>query len=230
MRLATRHPAQPHFEPYDPGRHRVPDWATAFLDETVSALRPAGFDGAARFVESTWARHVTTCVAMLPNAQARDAAMAASLYTSQRPTARRVCYTEFTARLADGRRLVTNNNATPSVYPAVPGTVVTQLPQVRDPGRLHRIHQLLAGRERAAGKEPLPADGDWAGRLSEALTRTMQEQTRTDYMYFDTAQSAYRPTWKGAVLMSWKLLPPMRQYRSARLRRRAARLLAELRA
>jgi hypothetical protein len=229
VRLATRHPAQPHFEPFDPARHRVPDWATAFLDGMVSALQPAGFAGAARWVESTWARHVTCLVTVLLNAEARDAAMVASLFTSQSPTARRVGYTEFTAKLVDGRRLMTNNNAIPSVYPPVPGKVVTQLPQVSDPARLFRIHQLLVGRERASGREPLPADGDVAGRMSEALTQTMQEQTRTGYMYLDTAQDVYRPTVTGAVLMSWKLLPPMRQIRSARLRRRAARLLAELR-
>lgn len=229
VRLATRHPAQPSFEPYDPGRHRVPDWAVAFADQTAAALGAAGFTAAARFVESTWARHVTSFIAVLLNPQSRDTAMVAAIYTSHAPGARRVGYAELTARLAGGRRLVTNNNGAPSVYPGVPGKVVTQLPQVSDPARLHRIHELLADRVGAA-KEPLPTGEDVAGRLGETMTHTMEEQVRTGYMYFDPAERVYRPTWKGAVLMSWKLLPPLRQIRCARLKRRAERLLAELHA
>ncbi len=229
VRLATRHPAQPSFEPYDPARHRVPDWAIAFAEQTTATLGPAGFSGPARFVESTWARHVTSYVTVLLNPRSRDAAMVATIYTSQAPAARRVGYAEFTAKLGDGRRLVTNNSVTPTVYPGVPNKLVTQLPQVSDPVRLHRVHELLASRARGA-KEALPSDGDVAGRVSEAMTRTMQEQVETGYMYFDAAANVYRPTWKGAMLMSWKLLPPLRQIRYARLKRRAERLLEELHA
>ncbi|HET8577520.1 MAG TPA: hypothetical protein VFO18_10505 [Methylomirabilota bacterium] len=229
VRLATRHPAQPTFEPYDASRHRVPDWALAFADHMAAALGRVGFASAARFVESTWARHVTSFVTVLLNVQSRDAAMVAAIYTTQAPTARRVGYAEFTAKLADGRRLVTNNNATPSVYPPVPSKVVTQVPLVSDPARLHRVHEALVGRVGSA-KEPLPADADMVGRLSDAMTRTMQEQIETGYMYFDADARVYRPTWKGAVLMSWKLLPPFREIRRRRLTRRAQRLLDELHA
>jgi hypothetical protein len=229
VRLATRHPAQPAFEPYDASRHRVPDWALAFADQMAAALGRVGFTAAERFVESTWARHVTSFVTVLMNARSRDGAMVAAIYTSQTPAARRVGYAEFTATLTDGRRLVTNNNATPSVYPAVPGKVVTQIPVVSDPARLHRVHEALAGRAGCA-KEPLPTGADLVGRLSDAMTRTMQEQVQTGYMYFDAGARVYRPTWKGAALMSWKLLPPVRQIRRRRLERRARRLLEELHA
>jgi len=227
IRLATRHPAHPSFEPYDPSRHRVPDWAVAFTDETSAALGRAGFTANARFVEATWARHVTSFVTVLTNAASRDVAMLAALYTSQGGTARRVSYTEFIAKFVDGRQLLTNNSATPSVFPPVPTKMLTRLPQVKEPVRLHRIHELLAGRANAA-KEPLPADANLAGRLSEAMTRSMEEQLGTGYMYFDTAESVYRPTWKGAVLMSWKLLPPWRQIRQTRMGLEATRLLGEL--
>jgi hypothetical protein len=227
VRLATRHPARPSFEPYDSSRHRVPDWALAFAEETAAALGRAGFTSNARFVEATWARHLTSFVTVLTNAASRDVAMAAALYTSQAAAARRVSYTEFIANLSDGRQLLTNNSATPSVFPPVPTKTLTRLPQVKDPVRLYRVHELLARRERAA-KQPLPTDANFAGRLSEAMARSMDEQLRTGYMCFDAADGVYRPTWKGAVLMSWKLLPPWRQIRQARMGLEATRLLGEL--
>ena len=227
IRVATRHPAHPSFEPYDPSRHRVPDWALAFAEETSAVLGPAGFTAQARFVEATWARHLTSFVTVLTNSASRDVAMLAALYTSQGTTARRVSYTEFIAKFIDGRQLLTNNSDTPSVFPPVPSKALTRLPQVKDPARLHRIHELLAGRMKAA-KQPLPTDANFTGRLSETMTRSMEEQIGTGYMYFDTAEGGYRPTWKGAVLMSWKLLPPWRQIRQARMGLEATRLVGEL--
>jgi hypothetical protein len=60
------------------------------------------------------------------------------------------------------------------------------------------------------------------------LVREMEQQVPLGYFWLDRTANAYRPTWKGAAMMCWKLLPPMSTLRHARIRRRAAQLLAEL--
>lgn len=225
VRVSTRHPAEPRFEPYAPGPHQVPGWALEFLDRATAGLTALGFTGGPRFVESTWVRNLTSVVTLLDAPDGRCVAMPAAIYMAGSGAGRRVAYVEFTSRLSDGRRLLTNNSPILSVFPDVPGKSVIHLGQVDDPARLYRIHHTLVERALPAAAEPVPREGDQAARLARAMVQGVQEQLRTGYMRFDAEAREYRPTWKGAVLMSWKLLPPWRQ---TRMGLRTARLLEEL--
>ena len=79
----------------------------------------------------------------------------------------------------------------------------------------------------APREDPL-ATGDVEGTLRQAVLREMGAQREAGYVYVDPGTGAYRPTWKGAALMTWRLLWPMKTIARARLRRRASALVAAL--
>jgi uncharacterized protein DUF4253 len=58
--------------------------------------------------------------------------------------------------------------------------------------------------------------------------RELEEQVEAGMWWRDDVEQVFRPTFVGAWVMSWKLLPPFRAIRTARLRRQAAAVLKEL--
>jgi hypothetical protein len=173
VRSALRHPAEPTFELYDPPRHAAPPEAVAYVDQAAQALGGLGFTGATRLVEATWTPAATALVTIAEHRQMQDVAMAAALYTTRRPHVVKSRYVEFVAKWSNGRQLVTNDNAEPPIYPPVRHRILTQLPGLSDPGRLFRIHQVLATRSAPAAKAALPDEWAPVSRLSAAMLESV---------------------------------------------------------
>jgi hypothetical protein len=65
----------------------------------------------------------------------------------------------------------------------------------------------------------LAVGADPVAYLIEGRERILAHHVATGYYYLDEARDIYRPTWKGAVLMTWRLLWPIRPlYRAWRRR------------
>jgi hypothetical protein len=154
-----------------------------------------------------------------------DAACAAALYTKSGGT--RLRYLELFTRFAGGETIATNNSRQPRVWAPARGRRVEQFPGVREPALLYRIHQARLADAPAAPREDPFAGGDVAAVLRQGMLREITAQLEAGYVYVDP-RGAYRPTWKGAVLMTWRLLWPMKAIARARLRRRATALVAAL--
>jgi hypothetical protein len=96
---------------------------------------------------------------------------------------------------------------------------------------LYRLHQVLVGRSGLRDKV-LRLDEEFHGNAVAAVGAFMMEAFAEvigpGYMYLSPADKMYRPTWKGAFLMTWPLMWPMTVLRRAARDRRARRLLAEL--
>jgi hypothetical protein len=118
---------------------------------------------------------------------------------------------ELTTQFADGRELNVNNFGL-GVFAPAPGKITERFPGVTDPASLCRISRQLI-RRHYGGTDVTPPDdgGDPAAYLTAAMRRELTNQVATGYYRWDEAGEAFRPTWKGALLMTWKLLPPFRQ-------------------
>ena len=83
-----------------------------------------------------------------------------------------------------------------------------------------------------SGEKILRLDDDFQGDavryMQFALIEELDNACRAGYMQLDAAQSVYRPTIKGACLMTWQELWPFKGIRLAGRRRREAKLLADL--
>jgi hypothetical protein len=136
----------------------------------------------------------------------------------------------FSTEFSDGTEVVTTNSPAISAFPpSRPPYHGFAFPEIRDPRRLLEIHRALvrrfeAGRVRI---DPVSADPDEYYRSRE-FRRPLARHVDLGYYDRDELAGVQRPTWKGAYLMSWRLLWPVKPIRAALRRSRARRLLREL--
>lgn len=227
VRFTQRTAARPVFEPYDPARHGMREDVTALLRQTVDALLAEGFRVVADLYRMDG--RTRTRAVLLAGATAGESALAGA-GDSTHPKARTAtCFVEFVTKFADGRQLSVQNNPLLTVFGRSPTRDVVWLPTVRDPARLWRVNRaLLARRYGGVAVAPLDPGDDPAAFLSAAIVREMTNQIAIGYYRLDERAQAFRPTCKGAFLMSWKLLEPVCSLQHWLARRRARALLDQL--
>ena len=81
----------------------------------------------------------------------------------------------------------------------------------------------------AEGKLKVPANFMHEGDVDIDGVKLMPGSSLTGFN-LDSRNDVFRPTWKGAFLMCWGLLPPFKQMREAKRDRQEKQLLQELRA
>ena len=138
-------------------------------------------------------------------------------------------YVEFSTRFNNGRIIITNNNPQLAAYPEIPEKTVYSFPEIADPQKLYRLHGLLLDREPGrTGKAASPSPDRIIEHLNEYFRKEGDRKVEMGLLYVDAARDAYRPTIKGAYLMTWSLLWPVTSIRRALINRRARVLMHEL--
>lgn len=215
--------ATPRYEPFDPSRHATPPEVGAFIRDNVAALAADGFTQAGDLVRDRGAN--ITRVTLLEHPEGETATVA--VVYSERGTAAPLV--EFTVVLTDGRVFDVNNSVSVPVFAPHPGHEVKRFPEVRDPVRLHRLFRTLLRRRFGS---PVLVRRDIArdpARFLAGISDTeYRAQVAAGYFRFDERARRFRPTLKGAYLMTWKMLPPFATLRKRRLRREARELLREI--
>jgi hypothetical protein len=133
----------------------------------------------------------------------------------------------FQTRFADGTEAVTANNRVMAGFPALPGITVAWLPEIRDPDELCEVHEQLCD-ALAQGQHRLGVGSEPAKFLRDESHRIHAHWVATGYYRLDDGCGVYRPTWKGAVLITWRLLWPIKPLFQAWRRHQTSRLLHRL--
>ena len=215
--------AAPRFDVFDPARHAAPHEVTAFIHENLAPLIAEGFKLVGDMIRERGT--LTTRVAILQHADGVVGTVVV-VSTSQGNAAPMV---EFTAELSGGRVFDVNNTGTPPTFAVRPGHDTYRLPQVRDPLRLYRVFQVLLRRRfGSATLHQREIAADPARFLAQLYDEAHHWQVEAGYYRFDRKANRYRPTLKGAYLMSWGMLPPFGQLRRAAVRRKAGALLRQI--
>jgi hypothetical protein len=226
VRRSQKTSTKAKYTPLDLDADAPPPDLVQYLDDATEAFRPHGFEKLATLKGGV--ARARTIVALFVNRERRELAVAAGVFVTVDGVLKRSVTTiQVVTRFGEPRSVTTGNSRTPRVFGRVPTRVSVRLPGVEDVSRLLRVHRALAEREGGAAAAVLPDVGDPAAFLSAQQKREFEEQVATGYYTHDEAEDVYRPTWKGACLMTWKLLPPWKQIAEGRVRREAERLLAE---
>ena len=229
VHATQRASAEPKFEPYDPALHRAPDSIAAGIREATESLRSVGFQPVGDVFQKDQTPGMVTRAVLLEKLSTGQQAICVGMYLEAEHTKTIANHVEIGCPFSDDRSLLVNNSGVIGVYGRVAGKTVEQFPSVRDAARLALIHEKLIARTRGDARI---VSRDVTKTVPEYLAgmmiKEMEQQIPLGYLRLDRAANAYRPTWKGAVLMCWKLLPPVSTIRQALARRRSAALLAEL--
>jgi hypothetical protein len=96
---------------------------------------------------------------------------------------------------------------------------------MEDARELYRAHTDVVAHLGPRSEPIVPLEGDPAAYQCAYTNRERARFKECGYFYLDPEADCYRPTWKGAVLLTWKLLWPVSAIRRARIRRHAEALL-----
>jgi hypothetical protein len=191
------------------GLEAVPASLRSHFEVTQRDFADLGFSLVSFLQENDLAPGYNTWVALHANRRAQEHAAAhahvagaAPLPAAPKPSI------YFVTRWVDGRLVETANSAHVSPFPRVPGKESRQFPEVADPKVLYRIHQLRCAAHGSAPRA-FPVEGDEVAYLARGMAEFFEIHVGTGYLRVVEPGRLFRPTAKGALLMTWRLLPPM---------------------
>ncbi len=217
------------FEPFDPDAADTPAEVAAAIRETAAALTPEGFVPRAHLWTDSASPRGTSFLSLFENRPAGVLARLLTLYVRAGELVRRHTAVVFTTAFKDGTEIATNNAKVLSISPASPARTVVSLPEVGDARKLYRVHLELVEHLGATARQS-PLEGDPAAYQTAYAAQERARFIEAGYFYRDPHGDCYRATWKGAFLMTWKLLWPVSAIRRFVRRRQAEALLRACRA
>lgn len=210
----------------------VPADTYEFFKETAPGLTECGFSIASylRLDDLSVAAHATGYVALWVNRPAGQAAAVTSLHCHPKNGPAKIQHwSEFVTHVVNGLHITTANSDELSVAKAVSGKNVLMASAVKDVVELYRLHlsrelQLVM----PAATRYLPPAGHEADWFVEDCQVSLLEQEESGYWYYaGSRKDVYRPTLVGAFIMVWRILPPIKQIRAARMRRRVRQAIEQ---
>jgi hypothetical protein len=200
-----------------------------FLMKQTEALIALGFDEPTLLEASQPMKNVSNYVILLVNRKTGDKATVAAVIGRGAMTIQS-CGVEFSTRFDSGELFDTHNYQSLMAFPPLPDTTRAHVPMVSDSRELFDLHRYVMSKHRPSGRKTLYEPGTAREYLVEfGFFRTYQGQARRGWLYYSEAEDVFRFTLKGAYLVTWGLLPPIKTLRWAALHRRATRLLHEFR-
>ncbi|MBI3831525.1 MAG: hypothetical protein HY291_18540 [Planctomycetes bacterium] len=221
--------AEPHFREIDAQTEELPVEAQNLFETRIPELTQLGFTPLACMEMSGYTSKAMAYFTLLGHPENRDMAMLTAFYVKLNEQLRfRTTYVEFVTRFAGDHAVTTNNTGEISVTPKTPGRIKNAFPMIPDTERLYRIHQAVVKREAPGDRKELPSRDGVGRMLTEGIAKEHAHGVAVGYLFFDPAANAFRPTWKGACLMTWKLCWPVKKWIKAARVRKAEALLREL--
>lgn len=223
----SRMESLPRFEPRSP--RSMPEEVQGFIADCVLPLRAEGFEPVGYYHMLGTASKIETFVALFQNRAAGDEAAVVSGYSMNMdapPMSNHVV--GFSTEFADNTSVNVTNDSMPALFAPDARHVHYKFPGLRDFTRLYKAHRALVARHAPGRSGVLPTEGLEAVNLSNTWNRDFGRQIELGYYYEDAADGTFRPTLRGAFVMTSKCLWPVKNVRAARLRTRAAATLKSL--
>lgn len=220
-----RHPAEPEFADFRP--EDLSAEAADFFARMTDALAREEFHPAAHAVwEPRPGQPLYQMIAV--NRETRDQAMAVYERSGSEKQPMTTRYLEFRTVFRNGSEIDTNNRRQLTGLPAIRRKRVFTFRQITNPRQLLKLHRGLVSRFGGYEEPVLPPRGGEAAAVRDAVIRDTQRMAGMGYLALDEMENAYRPTWKGAILMTWRIIWPISALRRMLLRRRGNRLINTL--
>lgn len=210
---------------YPDGMEGVPASVQSFFQESGRALTEMGFANEAVLNASDLAPGFSTWVAVHVHTSRTERAVLVMQVPENTLGVRSKPALYFRTKFTDGRVVETGNVSEPSPFPPLDGYDGWQFPEIASTTLICHLHRLRVAAIGEAPREPIPRDGAEA-HLTAAMGDFYAAQVGTGYLRVAEPGRSFRPTAKGAILMCWKLLPPLNWLTRSRVQRRNSTFLA----
>lgn len=210
------------------GRHQLPPDVVAYMDQKVWDLQSMGFVPAALVRDTGAMSNVTLYLVLFTNPATADAA-AATFTIGARVVTLRTATVGFDTTYPNGFAVETGNFADAGVYPPDPNRHRMHVPGLQSLPVLYELHRRRCLRHGPAGASGvLPAPGHELETVMAEGAREKERVRTAGYYSLDATAGKYRPTWKGAYVMTWKLSFPFGYLRRRAKRARARREMRDV--
>jgi hypothetical protein len=226
VRFTSSHPACPEFEAAGIGQ--LPPDVAANLGRFVYAMNAEGFVLVGYFRQLAYMRNVGFYLALMKHPVHADMVYAMEMFANNGIVPVRSAHIEFCTDFADGNEICTNHSKQPSVHKAHPAMRVHRFPEAQNPHLLYAIHHRLCA-SLAPGVARVPmAEGMELFYLSYGTVKDVRKQAEFGYYYLDERRNAFRPSMKGACIITWRLAWPIGALRRSRMRKKARATMLSL--
>lgn len=213
------------FDPIDPSS--IPDPAALCFANTATAFTSQNFQYLGTFVFTHAVNNQIHHAAIWADPQSTDIACVSTI-TQPSPTAalRLIESVAFTTEFTDGYVVTTSNLAIPDVFPSNPRSSEIRCPGTRNFHRLREFHRARVIHSQRTERASLASSN--APAYLAANQRDLFTWLISAGYYFLESDNCCRMTRRGAYLMTYRLLPPLKQLRrftAARRTNKALRIL-----
>lgn len=214
------------------GPEEFPTQVAVYFEAQATALEGIGFYRVAYFKQSesvsgNAARVYNYCILMLNRETGDGAMISAIMKVVSGVESVATKYVEFSTRYADGKMFDTLNSSSLGAFAQVASEIKTRVPSVTDPRQLYALHRFVIARANVVGRPVTYDQSSAADHLQAERLGSLTAQVRCGRYYLNKAGDTYRPTLKGAYLMTWGLMWPFSIFRRRAMDRRAASTLRE---
>lgn len=210
--------------------HSLDPKLARFIMDKTNELFELGFDEPTLIHLPGASPGVNAYLVMLVNRPAGDKVMVSAL-VGEAAVAIQTCYVEFSTRYENDCCVDTLNSEELSAFPTRPGNIRTQVPSITNVAELYRLHQYRMKTSGMSARKVLYEPGKAIEYLMKyAFKKSYDEQVNNGWLRYEAEGDCYRPTIKGAYLMSWGLIQPMKWFRMLAMRRKEREVLGEYRA
>jgi hypothetical protein len=218
-------PIEKDYLPFDPSGPEVPEAIADQFRRATADLESLGFGLRGYFRPDRHSPLVIGHVGVYEDPRSGEVAKFAVAATRAKVSATLALFAKF----ADGTELVSSDGANLPNWPPPKWMIGQAFPGIRDAAALLEVHRARLARHGAPPVPALPAfDDGLPAHIRETAARIWETPLGLGFYTRDEAAGAYRPTWKGACLMTWGRLWPVGAIRHALRRRRAVRTLRAL--
>ena len=219
------------YRPVNPAGDEMTADARAAFRRVEDGLKPLGFDLVAVLSLLGRVVNVDGFLGLYRNAKTKEAARFVLTVATGPGTRRTSRVLAYITTFGDGTEVSTANRKSVRPVPAQgPPIVAYNIPQADDAAELLAIHRALVDRSDGGRIRVDPVGDDPLG-YQEAIEHRQTEYLETRGLFRLHAEAReIRPTWRGAVLVTWRLLWPLNPLLLAAERRAGARLVRSVRA
>ena len=208
VRERHRRSADPVYQPID--INQAPLEVATPLQQGAQSLGAMGFRTIGHVFRTEEQSPIDSYASILASPDGADVAELMAIRV-RGPRARVVSAAVFRREFADDTSVATSNSGQASSTPSDPRVEGLRLSQVSDIVALYDVHRRFAARQ-AAGRTPrTPAPASADRYFREQTLRSLQRLVEQGYYRLDATGRQYCPTLKGACLMVWRQLWPLKQ-------------------
>jgi hypothetical protein len=219
----------PRIEAIDPLTVQDPHDFAESARELELAMADLGFRHLADFRVTQQVPGVEALASLFANESEKQTARWITSMVRVGPPRKSTAMLAFVTDFTDGTKLVTANNVLPSPFPRVRVRESSlSYPTARGPRRLYEIHRACLAHFCGDAIRRLPPIKDPAAYFLESIREEQAKHVEAGYHYLDEKRDLNLLTWKGAYVMTWKLMWPIKPIRAMIRQWRGTRLLKEL--